>query len=153
MIREQADLVAYDAQGQPILVVEAKNKLGTSRNWAAQMRRNILAHGGLPETAFFMLALPDRFYLWKDAPSQLSPIEPTYEIDPTSLLQPYYERLGMSPGELSGESFELLVTSLLAETLPPRQNGATQDKPSHWLTNSGLAAAMTGGHVETEHSA
>jgi hypothetical protein len=154
MIREQADLIAYNAQGRPVLVVEAKNKVGTSRNWAMQMRRNMLAHGQLPETTFFMLALPDRFYLWKEAPSPLGgDIEPTYEIDPTPLLQPYYERLGVSPGELSGESFELLVTSLLAEVLQARQNGAKLDRQSNWLTNSGLAEAITGGRVETEVSA
>jgi hypothetical protein len=83
MIRERVDLMAYDVQGRPTLAVEVKNKRGTSRAWAAQLRRNMLAHGQLPETAFFLLALPDRFYLWKNTSNQLSNIEPTYEIDPT----------------------------------------------------------------------
>jgi hypothetical protein len=48
MRREHADLIAYNAQGRPVLVVEAKNKLGTSRNWAAQMR-HWLTNSGLAE--------------------------------------------------------------------------------------------------------
>ena len=41
----KADMVVYDRAGQLALVVEAKNKLGTSSDWAAKMRRNMLAHG------------------------------------------------------------------------------------------------------------
>jgi len=40
-----ADLALYDRNGQLTAVAEVKNKLGTSREWATQLRRNILAHG------------------------------------------------------------------------------------------------------------
>ncbi len=34
--------------GEVILIVETKNRLHTDRRWAAQMRRNLFAHSGLP---------------------------------------------------------------------------------------------------------
>ncbi len=40
-----ADLTLYNRDGQLIAVAEVKNKQGTSREWAAKLRRNILAHG------------------------------------------------------------------------------------------------------------
>jgi len=51
----QADLSIYDRNGQLTGVVEIKNKLRTSREWAAKLRRNILAHGGFRNIDFFLL--------------------------------------------------------------------------------------------------
>jgi hypothetical protein len=42
-----------------------KNKVGTSGDWAARLRQNILAQRGFPGVNFFLLMTPDRFYLWK----------------------------------------------------------------------------------------
>ena len=68
----RADLALYNRDGQLIAVVEVKNKLGTSAIWAAQLRRNILAHGGFQNAPYFLLMTPDRIYLWKDAGTDLS---------------------------------------------------------------------------------
>lgn len=107
----QWDIAAYDRKKQLMLAVEVKNKLGTSSDWAAQLRRNILAHGTYSFPPYFLLALPDRFYLWNESqkPPELS--EPTYSIDARPILQPYFEQVGVEFGKLSGESFELLVAA------------------------------------------
>jgi hypothetical protein len=42
------DLALYDRDGQLTAVAEVKNKVGTSREWAARLRRNILAHWTYP---------------------------------------------------------------------------------------------------------
>ncbi len=57
------DLAVYDSQHQLVLVVEVKSIAGASPEWAARLRRNILAHGTFPNAPFFLVALPDRFYL------------------------------------------------------------------------------------------
>ena len=58
-----ADLTLYDRDGRLIAVAEVKNKQGTSREWAAKLRRNILAHGRHYNADFFLLVTPDRLYI------------------------------------------------------------------------------------------
>ena len=43
----RADLALYSSHGQLTAIVEIKSKMGTSRDWAAKTRRNILAHGDI----------------------------------------------------------------------------------------------------------
>ncbi len=116
-MKQYADIVVFDKNSQLALIAEVKSKRGTSSDWAKKMRRNMYAHGLLPETPFFLLALPDRFYLWKNVHNTLEPLEPTQQIDPTPFLQPYYVRSGISPSELFEESFDLVVVAWLNQVL------------------------------------
>ncbi len=149
MIGFRADLAIYDKNGQLVLVVEAKNKLGTTNSWAIKMRRNILAHGLMPNTRFFLLALPDRFYLWKDAGVVPEMVPPDYEINPKPFLHSYYNGAKISLNSLTGESFELVVSSWLsrllqADVLPSE----LQDQD--WLVESGLFNAIKYGHLAVQ---
>lgn len=144
---EIADLVAYDSNGQIALIVEVKGRTETSRSWAARMRRNVLAHGLIPPSRFLLLALPDRFYLWKDAGNTPELVEPTYEIDAATFLKPYYDKAQISPEDLSRQSFELIVTSWLNEII---RFGISTDVPEEQqriLEESGLLEALKGGSV------
>lgn len=145
----RADIVAYDNKGKLTLVIEVKNKLGTTSEWAARMRRNILAHGLLPSTRFFLLALPDRFYLWKDKP--LPQVEkPTYEIDPSPFLKPYLQKAGVRPDKLSNEGLELLIRSWLSELLQASELPDALKQNNEWLVESGLLDALKRGRVASE---
>ena len=146
-MKQMADIIAYDTNGKLTLVVEIKSKLGTSSQWAAKMRRNILAHGLLPSTPFFLLGLPDHFYLWKDNGIIPEVIMPTYEIEPGPFLQPYYEKSGLSLEIISGKSFELIVVSWLSEILGTSGQDFIQDSQK-WLIESGLFEAIRGGHID-----
>ena len=142
-----ADLVAYNADGQITLIVEAKSLTDTSRSWATRTRRNMLAHGVLPNSRFLLLALPDRLYLWKDEGNSPEMVEPTYEIDATPFFQPYYEKAQISPDHLSSQSFELIVASWLNELI---QSGIPENVPEEQkklLRDSGLPEAIKGGSV------
>jgi len=148
-MRFKADMAVYDKTGQLALVVESKNKLGTSSNWAAKMRRNMFAHGLMPDTPYFLLALPDRFYLWKDAGIVPEIILPNYEIDPKPILQSYHNGSEISLNSLTGESFELVISSWLSkllqsDILPPELQ--EQD----WLIESGLFEAIKLGHLAVQ---
>lgn len=145
-----ADLVAYNPNGQITLIVETKSKTATSRAWATRMRRNMLAHGVVPNSRFLLLALPDRLYLWTDTDNSAELVEPTYEIDATPFFQPYYERSNLSPDHLSSQSFELIVTAWLNELI---QSGISENVPKaqkQALQASGLLEALKDASVALE---
>lgn len=48
------DLAVENRNGQLTLVVEVKCKTHTSPQWAAQLRRNIFAHGTFPKAPYFL---------------------------------------------------------------------------------------------------
>lgn len=145
-----ADLVAYNPEGQITLIVEAKSKTDTSRSWATRMRRNMLAHGVVPNSRFLLLALPDRLYLWKDASNTPELVEPTYEIDATPFFKPYYERARISPDHLSGQSFDLIVTSWLNELIQTGIPATVPEPQRQLLEESGLLEALEGGSLVVE---
>jgi len=139
----RADVVIYDKNGQLAAVIEAKIKKGASKDWAIEMRRNLFAHGFLPKTPYFILALPDRLYIWKNAANTSEIIEPDYEIDITELLKPYYDRSGISPENISYYSFELFLVSWLNEIIL-----ADTTQTPKWLADSGLLETIKTGRIE-----
>ncbi len=148
-----ADMVVYDTSGQIVLIAEVKSRTEKSREWATQLRRNLLAHGLVPPSRFLLVALPDRLYLWKDVGNGPELAEPTYELDALPFFQPYYTKAGVSPDALAGSSFELIVAAWLnelvqdgvIETLPPEARPA--------LVESGLLEALRGGRVALQVAA
>lgn len=149
----RADLALYNRDGQLIAVVEVKNKLGTSALWAAQLRRNILAHGGFQNVPYFLLMTPDRIYLWKDAGTDPVPTSPTYERAAQGIFSPYFNKSAIEPSEVSSAAFELIVTAWLGNLV------RTADKPEDltsevaWLVESGLLGAIQDGRLEYEVAA
>jgi hypothetical protein len=152
-MKQYADIMVFDKNGQLALIAEVKSKRGTSSQWAAQLRRNMYAHNLLPTVPYFLLALPDRFYLWKNAGKSLEPLEPTQQVDPTPFLQPYYEKSGVSSDKLTGKSFELIVASWLNQILRAGSPPDLQDKNQEWLVSSGLFDRLSGGRLEFETAA
>ena len=126
----RADLALYDKNGRLTAVAEVMNRLGTSPTWAARTRRNLLAHGSYQESDFFLLATPERLYVWKDAGT--TPVErlPTYDADSRHLFAPYFRNAGIDPHEVSGQAFELLVASWLSDLtrLPNTHDDGGQKK-------------------------
>jgi hypothetical protein len=148
-----ADLALYDRDGQLTAVAEIKNKVGTSREWAAKLRRNILAHGGFRSIDFFLLVTPDRLYLWKDAGSEPTLVEPTYEVDAHPLLEPYFARAGVHPADVSGRAFELVVAAWLADLVRSAGSPENLADQQRWLVESGFLGAVRNGRVEYEVAA
>lgn len=146
----RVDLVAYDRNGQIALIVEVKKKLGTSSEWAAMLRRNMVAHGALPDAKFFLFALPDRFYIWKNVASRPELVRPTFEIDPQPLLQPYFDKVGVTLEKMSGRSFELIIAAWLGDLLHLEATPEGEDKQKGWIVESGLFEAIHRGHLDHE---
>jgi hypothetical protein len=145
------DLSVSDRNGKLALVVEVKGKTNASPAWATALRRNILAHGTFPNAPYFLMAFPDKFYLWAGAEAEQS--DPTYTIDARPILQPYFDKAGVTADQISGQSLELIVASWLGELLHSRQAPETLDESLQWLVESGLNDALSGGKFEHEAAA
>ena len=132
------DLSVDNRNGQLTLVVEVKRKTNVSLEWAAKLRRNILAHGTFPKAPYFLMVFPDKFYLWSNAEAYQDQSEPTYTIDASPILQPYFERAGVAADQISGASLELIVASWLGEIIHANQLPENIDASQQWLIESGL---------------
>ena len=152
-MKQYADILAYDRDGQLALIAEVKSKRGTSSDWAAKMRRNMFAHGLMPNAPYFLLALPDAFYLWKNNGRAADVIEPTQSVDPDPFLRPYYKKSGLISTDLTGRSFELIVASWLNQVVQAKSPHELENTSQDWLINSGLFERLVGGHLELEAAA
>lgn len=147
------DLSIKNRDGQLALVVEVKRKRNVSPEWAAQLRRNILAHGTFPKAPYFLMVFPDKLYLWSPAEAYQDQSEPAYAVDASPILQPYFERAGVTADQISGTSLELIVASWLGEMIHSEQLTESIDNSQRWLIDSGLYAAVAGGNFGNEAAA
>ncbi len=147
------DLAMFSSDGRLTAVAEVKNRWGTSGAWAAQLRRNILAHGGFPATDFFLMVTPDRLYLWERSGTQPDVVEPAHEIDARPIFAPYFERSGVDPRRVSGSAFELVVDAWLADLMRYDSPHANEIAERNGLSDSGFPAAIRDGRIEYEAAA
>ncbi len=143
-----ADFVVQSPDDKVQLVVEAKTKPDASALWAAHMRRNLIAHAAVPSTPYFILALPDHFYMWKNAQSA-GTVTPDYVIDTREVLRPYLESLKSSVRDLSEQSFELVVRTWLEDLVKADLGPGREGPQQKWLLDSGLYERVRDGTVKT----
>ena len=146
----RADLALYNSHGRLTAIVEVKSKVRTSSEWAALTRRNILAHGDFSGVDFFLLITPDRMYMWKDAGTDPVPVPPTYEADMITEFAPYFESVGVSPDEVSGHAFELVVGAWLGDVMRSARRTGEDTDTLRRLIDSGLRTAVQDGQLEYE---
>ena len=147
------DLSIKDPKGQLVLIVEVKRKTNASPDWAATFRHNILAHGTFPNAPYFLLAFPDKFYLWANTEAYPEQTQPTYAIDARPILRPYLEGAGVTADQISGQSLEIIIASWLGEIIHSGQPPTTDDISLYWLVESGLYNALAGGRFDHEAAA
>lgn len=142
----QADIAVYGPDQRLELVVEVKNRVGASRDWAMAMRENLLTFGAIPREPFFLLALSQHFYLWnKDTRDPQAP--PDYEVPADRVLAYYLQGLDRPLIEFGREGLELLVSSWLQDLVATLPGDPSLGSDISWLIESGLYAAVQGGHV------
>lgn len=144
------DLAVYDRNDQLVLVVEVKNKLQASPEWAARLRRNIFAHGTFPNAPYFLMVFPDQFYLWTNNDTNNGNVPPSYTIDARPIFQPYFEQSGVTPDQISGQSLELIIASWLGELIHSEVMSEQVKTTQPWLVHSGLYAAVAQGRLGHE---
>jgi hypothetical protein len=135
------DLV-IEKGGKPIVAVESRNIESPSAEWAAKYLTNILEEGDVPECPYFLLALRNRMYLWRNA--KLPVALPDFEGDTSDALEPHLVRLRRPLSGLSLNSFQMLIEGLLFEIVMgvlPESGDLT------WLIDSGFADAIRNGYI------
>lgn len=142
------DIAIYNRDNQLVVLVEVKTKLNASPEWAAQLRSNIFAHSTFSKAPYFLMAFPDRFYLWADAAEESEISDPTYTINAHPILDSYFEQAGVSANQIIGQSLELIVASWLGKIMHSPLPELEQSQ--HWLIESGFYSAIAGGHFERE---
>ena len=147
-----ADLALYNQHGQLTDLVEIKNKLGTSRAWATQFRRNRLAHGGHDNADFFLLVTPDRLYLWKNADATDPLVSPTYEVNAQLFFAPYCTSAGVDMRSISNHAFELVVAAWLSDLIRSNEQPEQLANGQRWLRESGFFTAIKDGRIDYEVS-
>ena len=117
------------------------------------MRRNLLSHAVIPLSPYFLLALPDFFYLWTDAASADHETKPDYQIEASELLASYLDPTIPPLNELSGYGLELVVASWLEDVVYADLRREAVGPNLQWLFDSGLYEAITHGSVAIEATA
>lgn len=140
------DFVAYDRNGQVVLLAEAKSRHGTSEHWAAGLRRNMLSHGILPWAKYFLIATPERMYLWRQERRNPADVPPEFTIDAAKVFQPYFQKLQQEPSKIAPEAFELLVLTWLTDIARPGDNNLKQDPSAAWLSE--LSGSLQQARIE-----
>jgi hypothetical protein len=145
-----ADLALYNHNGQLAAIAVIKNKLGTSREWAAQLRRNLFAHGNFCPIDFFLLVTPDHLYLWKHAGTTAALVPPTYDVEAEPIFAPYFKSASVDPRHASGYAFELVVVAWLSDLIQSEGNWEEHANGQSWLVESGFLTAVRNGRIEYE---
>ncbi len=144
------DIAVYSRDDELQLMVEVKSRVDATVGWAAHMRRNMVAHLGLPRSPFFLLALPDHFYLWRGPASPLDIVPPDYDIDPVPLLADYVDDAQRALGVISEYGLTLAVSSWLADLVATDVDMEVIPPKYAWLVNSGLYSAIKSGTVKSQ---
>jgi hypothetical protein len=143
------DILIYSKDEKPQLIVEIKKKPDPSIEWATQTRRNLLIHGMVQPTPFFLLVTPNRMYLWKSGVSSEA-ILPDYDIAAHDILAKYIEQSSLDLNTISEYSLEMIVISFLSDLIHGNSMEKVEGMNLAWLYESGLYEAIRHGLVMTE---
>jgi hypothetical protein len=143
------DITVESPRRQTVLVVECKFEKDESPAAASRLRNLLLSDGYLdvPAEAFFMLALPTIFHLWR--PGVASEDPPSCSASAAPVLRSYLGRIAEKvpwPGaEGMGLAVSFWLNDLAASIRPPDASDADQ-----MLVNVGLYELLKGGSVRRE---
>lgn len=144
---EQPDIAVFAPDGNLQLVVEVKSRRGVDAEWAIALRRNLYADALLPDAPYFLLASPERLFLWKRSGEAGIADAPAYEISASPVLAPYFGEIRAHLDHISGYGFEMIVAAWLTDVInsdaPPKEHPHAQ-----WLIESGLYEIIKNGRVQ-----
>lgn len=141
------DIVVHDSTHDVVLAVEVKARRGVDRVWAAQLRRNLHAHGARVAAAFFMILTTDETYLWRESGRPATDAEPPDAVVATSAL------IGndLANGEaVDGRALELLASAWLSAVVAAESSAHLRESSRDFLVGTGLFEALRGAAVAFE---
>lgn len=142
------DIAVYGPDYKLQLVVDVVSRPHASQEWARETRETLLAYKAIPEAPFFLLALPEAFYLWTPATAQDPHAFPEHRIDARQALAPYIRGFEDVLEDINPYSLELLVSSWLQDLVYSyRTADSGSEAELQWFFESGLAEAIQRGRV------
>ena len=145
-MKQIADIAVYSPDDRLRLIVEVKSYRNATDEWAAKVRRNLLAHGFIPAPEFFLLVLPEYSYLWRRCES-LDAVPADYKFSTKDVLQLRGDTA--NPDRLSSFGLELLTSSWL-NALAVSQVSRGEVPELDWIFDSGLYDSIKDGSVKVE---
>ncbi len=143
----RADILIRSPDNRIIAIIEVKNRQDLSRNIAMILRRNMMAHGLLPQTLYFVLLSQDIGFLWKGSEQENLQAPPAVEFSMKQIMDRYLPE--MNPEErLRGAELELLVLQWLTDLTWGSQE--TIEEPEKSLAPSKFLEAIQGATVTAE---
>jgi len=156
-MKRHFDVAVFNRHNDLVLVVEIKNKIGTSKSWAVNMYDKLLKYSSIPEVPYFMMMLPDKVYLWKSDKGQLVHIFDTYNI-----LKPYADLSDLKLSDVNTDNSDDFVhkkrevlqkhynlQEICANWLESvAENGLKHTEPE--IAQTGLSESIRGGRVQIE---
>jgi hypothetical protein len=94
--------------------------------------------GLLPASKYFLIATPERLYLWRHEQPDGAEVPPQVTVDAENVLEPYFQKLHQEPSKIGPEAFEHLVLAWLKDIAKPDRatpDGypSQEDASSQWL--------------------
>jgi len=141
-----ADIVIRGADGQPLAIVELKNRKGLTSEVGVDLRRELTADQGLGARApFFVLLSQEVGFLWQ-GPLAESSDQPMWTFSMAELIGDYLDPTGVERGTwLWPDAFRLVVLQWLYDLIDGKRDEASE--PERTLAESGLLAALWGAHI------
>jgi hypothetical protein len=142
------DIAIHSAEGKLQLVVEVKGVATTDANWAAQYRRNLLAHRFIPPSPYFLLFAPDSTYLWSSAQNKNADM-PAVQGNTKAILARY---LPKRDNAISATGLEMAVQSWLLDVTMQATPKQLDGDEKRLLVDSGLLHKINTGSLILEPS-
>jgi hypothetical protein len=142
------DIAIYSPDGTLQVIVEVKAVVDTDPTWAAQYRRNLLAHEVIPVAPYFLLLTADRAYLWSgNTGANNEP--PKAQIAINVLLKRF---LPKNEGRLIETSLEMATLTWLRDLASTSSSAFLAGDTKNFLEDSGLLDRIRTGSLALEFS-
>lgn len=164
-MRQQAlvDIAVYSPDNELQLIVEVKTQLGRSPDWANEVYSKVMDTPFLSEAPYFLLALPDRFYLWQQENTRGDRDSPYFTDKPGRFLEPSLAALSLKmedisvsdPCEFRDEPYSVMekhfyFQRIVGEWLAGIINSSSEKDLPGIIIQSGLYGKIAHGHIDME---
>ena len=135
----QADMVIQGADGQPLAIVELKNRKGLTKDVGVGIRRDLVgSHRFGARAPFLLLLSQEAGFLWT-GPLAESPDEPAYTFPMAEVIGHYLPEL-LSDQWLAPDTLRLVVLQWLYDLIDGRRGQESEAERS--LADAGLLDAL-----------
>jgi hypothetical protein len=147
-MRNEFDIVAYAPNRQLVLIAEVRWLKETSEENAAFFRRNLLSHGLLKESPYFLIAYRSAIFLWKG--TSAPDARPDFKSPAKPVLRKYLGAMADTDQGPGPESMESAIKLWLSELASGIQEPDSNSEADSMLVTSGLYERLKGAELRRE---